>query len=701
LKLRQLENEKEATKRPWCSDQVDNNEDVSIVLFQRVMIRLLKYLDYDLSVLDIQAYDDGDQRVSWQSFAECWKDLKLETTLSSLERIFITFASDASCVLGKLVSAVVMLCIIVSSTSFILSTLQGPLWQYQPCEKCKPMPRPIFGQIELACLVIFTAEFLLKLLTCHAIRIQLLNADLLVETLCSDEQAKRFGRLDRIMAFWKEPSNVIDFLAIAPYYFELLIGSQTNLMVLRLVRLTRMFRILRLGKFNDAMEALTETFRVSAAPLSVLGFYISLGILVTSSLVYFAEVGTWDPEQDAYFVENSLNNEKQESAFVSIPECFWWNIVSVTTVGYGDLYPVTKLGKTFGSATIIVGVIAFAMPVGVISSNFSRVWDHAQDEKQKSAHHGLTVAEGEARTIARGFDHKGLAYSIVKFEVFDDDGYGSEPGFLGEAIVDLARMGWTADAPSQNTVTLRLEKNLEKSKKNVSGTLQINLLWDPTGSNSDPAASKEQLAPMSSKLSKCERYPEVANAQVGKKDCTLPVVIKEFWERPETPELVGRLTVQVVSAKDLARLHSRFVGFSDPFCQVTVFPALSPQSEVWPTSIMEHTVNPVWNETKNFDLDWRSKPLSPAMLANKLVAELEKELEFWREKVNVQLSSKGSTRVSVDAQAAGLRPPQREEPRPESMLTQSEWTAGAGNQNLPFEMPQEDQGQLEPLEQEA
>jgi len=52
-----------------------------------------------------------------------------------------------------------------------------------------------------------------------------------------------------------------------------------------------------LGKFNEAMEALGETFRQSAAPLSVLGFYISLGILVTSSLVYFAEVGTWDPEQ--------------------------------------------------------------------------------------------------------------------------------------------------------------------------------------------------------------------------------------------------------------------------------------------------------------------------------------------------------------------------------------------------------------------
>jgi len=225
----QLECEKNPTKN------VSGDEDVPIVLFQRVMVRLLKYLDYPLSVLDVAAYDDGDQRVSWYTYAECWRDLKLETKLSHWERIFITFDSPgaSSSYLGKVMSALVMLCIIISSTSFILSTVQGPNWQYQPCPKCKPKPKPIFGQIEECCLVVFTAEFLLKLLTCHAVRLQLLNVDMLVDSLCSDEQAKRFSRMDRFLAFCKEPSNIVDFLAIAPYYFEKLMGAQTNLMVLR------------------------------------------------------------------------------------------------------------------------------------------------------------------------------------------------------------------------------------------------------------------------------------------------------------------------------------------------------------------------------------------------------------------------------------------------------------------------------------
>jgi hypothetical protein len=271
----------------------------------------------------------------------------------------------------------------------------------------------------------------------------------------------------------------------------------------------------------------------------------------------------------------------------------------------------------------------------VISSNFSRVWDLAQDEKQKSATHGLTVAEGEARIIAHGFAKSGMAYSVVKFELFDDDGYGSEPGFLGEAIVDLARMGWDASKPSSNTLTLRLEKNLEKSRKSVSGTVQVNLHWEPGGScielgNAEDPAAKDQ--PSSSKLSKGGKYPEVYGAQVGKKDSSLPVVISEFWERPETPELIGKLTVQVVSAKNLARLHSRFAGFSDPFCMVTVYPYLSSTAEVWRTSIQEHTINPVWNEAQSFRLDWRKGPrLDPPSLANKLIADLELELEFWRE----------------------------------------------------------------------
>jgi len=623
-RLRELEAEREDGEDVedigTAGEDAAAGADISLGLFHRVMIRLLRIQNYDIAAFDARAYDyEGSNRISFRGFAECWRDLKLQTTLSPLERMYITFDTSgaSSSKVGRAVSTIIMLCILISSTSFILSTLQGDLWQVQACEGCKPKPRPVFAQIEEACLVVFTTEFLLRLLTSHAIRTQLLKEDTFIDSLVGDERVVWPTPLGRTWAFCKEPTNIIDFLAIAPYYLEKAVDTNTNLMVLRLVRLTRMFRILRLGKLSDAMDTLVTTFELSLPSLYVLGFYICLFILMSSSMVYFAEAGEWDSYDGVYKVMNPLTKELQETLFVSIPDAFWWNIVTVTTVGYGDLYPTTPMGKLFGSITIVAGVIAFAMPVGVISSNFSRVWDAAEKEKKNSKDHHLTIAESEARTIAIGFDHTGYSRAMVKIEVWDDDGYGAEPGFLGEATIDIARMRWQPDVTCGASLKLRLETNIMQSKsrqpKSLSGSIHVNLLYEPA----DVSKAQADISPKE-RLQKFGQLQTHKNAQVDKKNSPFTEVIEEFWKRPDTPELNGTLTIHVVSAKGLTNLNAKLRGISDPFCRVTLFPSLERGSKFvrWQTAVKYNCLSPVWDEVKSVDIDWASTKPAKSMRMN-------------------------------------------------------------------------------------
>jgi hypothetical protein len=573
-----------------------NDETLPVAQFQRVMVRLLKFLHYDSKLVDTKKYVvEGTNKVDWRSFADCWRELKMQTTLSPLERVYLGFdpSGASSSKVSQVMSTIVFISIIASSISFILSTLQGDLWQVQDCAGCKPKPRPVFGLIEDICAVVFTTEFLIRFCTCFAVRLELLNEDAMVDKLCSDEPVTWLSPLGRFQKFCLEKSNIIDFLAIFPYYFERLVDTQTNLMVLRLVRLTRMFRILRLGKLSDAMDTLVDTFNASLPSLYVLSFYICLGILVCSSIVYYCEAGAWDTELQAYVVTLPLTAEKVETAFVSIPDTFWWTIVTVTTVGYGDLYPNTALGKFFGSITIVAGVIAFAMPVGVISSNFSHVWDKAQEEKAKGSIAGLSLSSAEAKTIEDGFEHAGLKRSELKFQVFHIEP-PAEPLFIGVAVLDVARIPWNVKEKSGATVTLELEGDPEKSRKNVSGVVIVNLIWEP----GDPKSFMQDPKFLHQYIRNFGQLPQVQQAQKLTNARSFCQVVKDFWSRPPTPNLRGTLTVEIVAARGLAAPNARV--------ELEVYPGLRPgvPPHQWQTTPGHDTTNPDFGEIRSFSLDW-------------------------------------------------------------------------------------------------
>lgn len=170
--------------------------------------------------------------------------------------------------------------------------------------------------------------------------------------------------------------NSIDLCAIVPYFITLAtvltedkeqvaeqamvqfsLGKQEekggSLAMLRVIRLVRVFRIFKLSRHSKGLQILGLTLRSSMRELGLLIFFLLIGIILFSSAVYYAESGT------------------ERSNFKSIPDAFWWALVTMTTVGYGDMVPLSFWGKIVGSLCAIAGVLTLALPVPVIVSNFS------------------------------------------------------------------------------------------------------------------------------------------------------------------------------------------------------------------------------------------------------------------------------------------------------------------------------------------
>ncbi|XP_061689428.1 potassium voltage-gated channel subfamily A member 3-like [Syngnathoides biaculeatus] len=201
-----------------------------------------------------------------------------------------------------------------------------------------------------------------------------------IETLCiiwfSLELLVRFLSCPSKTSFSKNIMNVIDVVAIIPYFITLgteLAEAETtgggqqamSLAILRVIRLVRVFRIFKLSRHSKGLQILGQTLKASMRELGLLIFFLFIGVILFSSAVYFAEAD--DPA----------------SSFGSIPDAFWWAVVTMTTVGYGDMHPVTIGGKVVGSLCAIAGVLTIALPVPVIVSNFNYFYHRETDADEQ------------------------------------------------------------------------------------------------------------------------------------------------------------------------------------------------------------------------------------------------------------------------------------------------------------------------------
>ncbi|XP_015915638.1 potassium voltage-gated channel protein Shaker isoform X2 [Parasteatoda tepidariorum] len=219
-----------------------------------------------------------------------------------------------------------------------------------------PKTTDAFFIIETACIVWFTFELLVRFLACP-----------------------------NKIAFFKDVMNSIDLVAIIPYFITLATvvaeakaqelpiisvnerasnNQAMSLAILRVIRLVRVFRIFKLSRHSKGLQILGRTLKASMRELGLLIFFLFIGVILFSSAVYYAEA------------------DSERSYFKSIPDAFWWAVVTMTTVGYGDMRPVGVWGKIVGSLCAIAGVLTIALPVPVIVSNFNYFYHRETDQEE-------------------------------------------------------------------------------------------------------------------------------------------------------------------------------------------------------------------------------------------------------------------------------------------------------------------------------
>jgi voltage-gated potassium channel len=203
----------------------------------------------------------------------------------------------------------------------------------------------ILKVFEVISLVIFTIEYLLRIYV----------ADLVFP---------RDKRLSSIIRFIVSPLGLIDLLAILPFYIPFIIPF--DLMFLRVFRLFRFVRVFKIARYNKAINLIASVIKEKRQELSMT-FFTAIIVLIAASFLM-------------YFIEGKVQPDKFQNVFSAM----WWAVATLTTIGYGDIYPITTAGKLLSGCIAVLGIGLIALPAGIISAGFIEKIHKSQPEEKLS-----------------------------------------------------------------------------------------------------------------------------------------------------------------------------------------------------------------------------------------------------------------------------------------------------------------------------
>jgi len=211
-----------------------------------------------------------------------------------------------------------------------------------------------FKAFEIFSVIIFSIEYVLRVWSSTA----------------NPKYKKPF--IDRLR-FMFSPLALVDLFAVLPFYLPMFIPF--DLRFIRAVRLLRIFRLLKIGRYSESMKLFGKILKAKKEELFITIFAVFILLIISSSLLYFIE------------------NNAQPEAFSSIPSAMWWGVATLTTVGYGDIYPITTLGKLLGAVISLLGIGLFALPAGILSSGFVEEIKKSKEIKKVCPHCGKKLNE--------------------------------------------------------------------------------------------------------------------------------------------------------------------------------------------------------------------------------------------------------------------------------------------------------------------
>lgn len=257
--------------------------------------------------------------------------------------------------------------VILDVADFILKTSPSIYFKYQLS----------LLQIEKIALIYFTILYILQIWSCTA-----------------DERYAHpiKGRLKYAVT----PLVLIDLMAILPFY---LMAIFPQVALIESLEVFRLLRLLKLIRYSESLQTILRVLGNKKQELFMTFLEVLILLVFASSLMYFAE------------------NKAQPEAFESIPAAMWWGVVTLTTVGYGDIYPVTAIGKFFGAMLAFIGIGLFALPAGIIASGFSEEVERKKQSQNQKLSAGI---EEIGEYIDRSAEVMKLCVEAAKSKLGDD-----------------------------------------------------------------------------------------------------------------------------------------------------------------------------------------------------------------------------------------------------------------------------------------
>ena len=190
---------------------------------------------------------------------------------------------------------------------------------------------------------------------------------------------------------------LIDLLAILPFYLPFFSADLRFLRMMRLFRLFRLLRVFKLGRYLDALHVIVKVIRTSG-PQLIMSVVICFFVMLFSAIVMY-----------------TVENPEQPEQFPNVISSLWWAICTLTTVGYGDVYPITAVGKFFASVISLVGIGIIAIPTGIIAAGFNQVITGEKD--------GTERKQSETTAVESMNEEELLALQARIVKRLSDNGY--------------------------------------------------------------------------------------------------------------------------------------------------------------------------------------------------------------------------------------------------------------------------------------